>query len=69
MEFLLVLSGILHEVHILRRDDHFFGPMAKEFDIRHEINVWLPEGLVPLEILIDKVDGKCDLLPIGPLLL
>ena len=69
MELLLVLSGILHEVHILCRDDHFFGPMAKEFDIGHEINVWLPEGLVPLEILVDKVDGKCDLLPICPLLL
>lgn len=64
MELLLVLRGILHEVHILRRNDHFFGPMAKEFDVGHEVQVWLPKGLVSLNVLIDEVDGERDLLPI-----
>ena len=69
MQFLLVLSGILHEVHILRRHDHVLRPMAKEFNIGHQVEVWLPEGIVSLDVLIDKKDDKRDLFPIVLLIL
>ena len=45
-----------HQVKVLRRINHFFWPMAEEFDIGHEVKVRFPERIDAKNVLIDDVE-------------
>ena len=68
MKFLLVLGGVHDHVLVLGLDDHLLVPVAEKLSVRHQIEVWLPEGVIALLVLEDHIEHKCQLLPVALLL-
>ena len=52
-QFLLILMRVLYQVDILSLNDISIVPVAEELDIRHQVNVGLPEAIFSLLVLVD----------------
>ena len=68
MKFLLVLGGVHDHVLVLGFDDQLLVPVAEKLGVRHQVEIWLPEGVITLLVLVDHIEHKCQLLPVALLL-
>ena len=68
IELLFVPFGVHDDAWVLRQVDHLFRPVAEEFDVRHEVEVGLPERLFALQMLVDQEHDQGQLLPVALLL-
>ena len=59
---------MLYQVYILRLHNVLFAPMAEEFNIGHKVDIGLPVTIYALQILVDQVHYKSQLLPVASFL-
>ena len=68
MKFLFVLSGVHDHVPVLSLKNHILVPVAEKLSVRHQIEIWLPERVVTLLVLVDHIEHKYELFPVSLLL-
>ena len=56
---------VLDQVDILSLNDISIVPVAEELDIRHQVNVGLPEAVFSLLVLVNQIKCQSKLFPVA----
>ena len=68
MKFLLVFGSVHDHVSVLGFENQMLVPVAEELNIRHQVEIRLPEGVITLLVLVDHKEHQYELLPVALLI-
>ena len=68
MKFLLVFGCVHDHVSVLGFENQMLVPVAEELNIRHQVEIRLPEGFIALLVLVDHKERQYELFPVALLI-